>query len=514
MAYCEELKKPTRETRNSRSSDSSDANVFPGTTKTVPKDGLQAPTQQARRRASLIPQRTTSIKSHDVSRPQPRRTAPRSERNVAANIKAAGLQRSQSTKRFEDLKQHEMPGHHRLSSLSCLASEKSRNGPATRSGSPSFSGKRQSALPSSASTRQIALVPIYVLAHAKTKSADGRTSIEAEYINEEPKEAAEKSQDVDNKRRLLTSDGNPKLTHSIRRLEAINATTNVPSADRRLLAVSTQPERPAFSTLQQDFGPKQTPSESRSLIPPHSPDCGTTNRLSPEALASNLELLQLHMLNRSSSATRLQWESSAEKHYRVRFDGLASDHDNMTGREMILQEQVNASAIIAWGSGTENLPIGSKIQKLSRILTDVVDVSHPSGQYTCLLDSFEHWYSNSIGIRQLRGGRVSIHPRVERTLEGIGDGWKAEADNLKSKLLVSQEELVFLGEAHPRSDLTRCLDALLGMLTTMLEEIDVIQAIETRFLHEEENWLKDSLGHIAADLSNGMSLPVKTERHR
>ncbi|MCJ1402478.1 hypothetical protein MMC11_005698 [Xylographa trunciseda] len=500
-------------TKSSRFRDSSDAKEFSSTATADSKIDLQTPAQQAYRRASLIPQRTTSIKSHDVSRPQPRQPACRSDRNVSTTT-VAGLQRSQSTKHFADLKQPEVLGHHRLSSLSCLTPGHPRNGLATRSSAlTSVSRKQQFALPLSASTQPIASCPIYARSQKNFHGAAGPTSVEAGSNNEDGKESAERTQGEDTRRQPLTPNGHPKSTLTTKRLEAVNATADVPSADIRLVTPSAKSRRHAFSALQQEFGPRQVPTELRSRVP-HSPDGGTTNQVSPEAVASILELLQLHMLHRSSIATNRQWESSAEKYYKSRFDGLASDHKSMTCREIILQEQINASAIIAWASGTEDRSIGNKIQKLSQILIDVVDVSGPSGQHTCLLNSFEHWYSNAVRIRQLRGRRGSIHPRIERTLEGIGDGWKAEADHLKSKLLVHQEELVFLGEAHPRSDLIRYLDALLGMLTNMLEELDVIQAIETQFLREEKDWLKDSLGCIAADISSGMSVPVNTGRHR
>ncbi|MCJ1316635.1 hypothetical protein MMC15_001956 [Xylographa vitiligo] len=474
------------------------------------KDDLQASALQARRRTSLIPQRTTSIKSYDVSRPQPGQAASRSERYVSTNIKETGLQRSQSTKHFVDLKQRQMPSHHRLNSLSCLGSETPRNGPAKRSpGATPFAGKRQFALPTS--SQQIASHPVCVLSHTKVNSADAPKSVEAEY--EVANEATGKVQDVDMRRRTLISNGNHlKPTRVLQRLEAVNATNVILSADTRVRAPSAKPDRPAFSALQRDFGTQQAPKGFPCL--PHSPSDGTMNRVSSEALTPNVELLQLHMLHRSSFATKLQWESSAEEHYRTRFDKLASEHENMIGREMNLQEQTNASAIIAWGSGTDNVPVGIKIRKLSRILNDVVEVSDPSGQYTCLLHSFEHWYTHASRIRQLRATRDSSHPHIERNLEGIGDGWKAEADTLRSKLLAYQEELVFLGEAHSKSDLIRCLDAVLGGLTNMLEELDVIQAIETQILHEEENWLKDSLGRIAADLSGSMSVPFNTEPRR
>ncbi|MCJ1283714.1 hypothetical protein MMC26_003045 [Xylographa opegraphella] len=332
--------------------------------------------------------------------------------------------------------------------------------------------------------------------------------------NELANEVIEKPQDVDARRRTLISNGNRReFTQAIQRLEAVSAAEEVLPADSRPHAPSVKLDKPAFSALQQDFRTKQAPRNLHARLPP-SPTSVTSDRLSPEELALNVELLQLHMLHRSSFATQVQWESSAKKYYSNRFEALAADHENMTGREMNLQEQINASAIIAWGSGSDNVSVGSKIRKLSRILNDVVDLSDPSGQYTCLLNSFEHWYNNAFKIRQLRARRDSIHFHTERTLEGIGDGWKAEADTLRSKLLAYQEELILLGEAHPKSDLTRCLDAVLGALTNMLEELDVIRAIETQFLSAEENWLRDSLGRIAADLSSGIFSPSKPGQRR
>ena len=340
-------------------------------------------------------------------------------------------------------------------------------------------------------------------------------SAKAEHGEEEPREAHKKSQTTDARKQSLASNGKSRLMRSTKRLEGTNSEVNMFSADMRIMAIPSKSEKPAFSALQHEFGAKEAPKEPHSQSHLHDiPDDGVIKWSSPEVIASNIELLQLHMLHRSSSATKAQWESSGEKHYRSRFQGLASDHKNMTIRESSFQEQVNASAIIAWGNGKDGLTIGSKIRKLSYILTEVVDASNPDGQYTCLLQSFEHWYSNASMIRQLRERTGSVYSHVEKSLEGIGDGWKAEADILKSKLLSSQTELVLLGEAYPQSDLTRCLDALLGMVTNMLEEIEAVQAIESQMLHDEEDWLKDALRRIAADLSSSISVPVNTEWHR
>ena len=405
-----------------------------------------------------------------------------------------------------------MPTHQRLNSLSCSSSETPGNRLAARSsGATSLFGKRQDALPTS--SQQKALHSIETISHPKMNSADAPKAAEADYKHEVANEVTMKTKHVDSRRRTLISNGdylNPARTS--RRLETENATEDVLPVATGLLVPVAKLNRPAFSALQQDFGTKQLPKELPCL--PHTPNGVTIEQLSPEALVSNLELLQLHMLHRSSFATKLQWESSAEKYYKGRFDELASNHESMTTRERNLQEQVNASAVIAWGNGTDHVSVGLKIRKLSRILNEVVEVSDPSGQYSCLIKSFEHWYSYASRTRQLRATRDGYHPHIDRALEGMGDGWKAEADTLTSKFLTYQEELIFLGDASPKSDLIRCIDAVLGSLTNMLEELDLIQAIESQLLCEEESWLNDSLGRIAAELSSGMSVRANSQRRR
>ena len=221
-----------------------------------------------------------------------------------------------------------------------------------------------------------------------------------------------------------------------------------------------------------------------------------------------LELLQLHMLHRDGAVVQAQWQSSAEQDYRARFHDLARAHHQMTAKERRFQEQVNATAFVAWGSDADGTTIEHKTQILSHTLRETCDLSAPEGSYTRLLRSFEHWYTYARNTRQQRDGSPGSQTVVAAFVESIGDGWKAEAALLRAQLSTFRDDVEGLGDAMPLSDLARCLVALWTQITNMLEELDVIGAIEGDMIHQEAVWMQDAVARLAVDVRHGMGACV------
>ena len=283
----------------------------------------------------------------------------------------------------------------------------------------------------------------------------------------------------------------------------------------RLRSVGSVPvvvgEKPAFSTMQQSFTAKQI---KRHSVAPSSGDPQgeqrASVRLSPEIMKLRLELLQLHMLHRDSSVVHQQWQSSAEDHYRARLEGLAAMHNSLISREHDFQVQVNAAALLAWGPSAAGSPkLDHKLRMLSRILTEAWDLCEPNGEYTCIVEAFEHWYTQACRILEAQHQSSIAFPSPISPMEEIGDGWKAEVALLTSKIHGHKQELGGLGaSAESQSDLARCLIALSAMLENMLDELELLQQIEGEMVLQGSTWTRNTLASIAASVTCGMGGPT------
>ena len=294
----------------------------------------------------------------------------------------------------------------------------------------------------------------------------------------------------------------PSFTPSRQRGQGNTGEERVRSAETPPTPASSEPEKPIFSTLQQHFTPRRapkvpTPSFSTKL----QVEQRVADRQSREYLDLKLELLQLHMLHRNSSATQQEWQHSAENRFRVRFVDLALAHKSLTAREGEFQEQINALAFIAWGSATDGLTIEHKVLLLSSILSEVWDLSEPNGKYSCLLESFEHWHTRARRVLQLQRQPHGSHTGLVSSMEGIGDGWKADVALLQSRIYMFHEQIKALGEVQHQSDLARCLSGISSMLSNMREELDLVQRIEGQVVLQGQTWIEKSIDRLAADVT-------------
>lgn len=292
------------------------------------------------------------------------------------------------------------------------------------------------------------------------------------------------------------------FTPSRQRGQGITGQERVRSAEAAPVTESSEPEKPAFSTLQQHFTPKRAPKDpAQSFSSKLQAEQHTADRLSLEYVELKLELLQLHMLHRNSSTIQQEWQCSAEDRFRARFVALALAHKSLTAKEGEFQEQINASAFIAWGSGTDGLTVEHKVLVLSSILSEVWDLSEPNGKYSCLLESFEHWHTGACRVLELQRQPNGSHTGLVSSMEGIGDGWKAEVALLQPRIHMFHEQIRALGEVQPQSDLARCLSGISSMLSNMMEELDLVQRIEGQVVLQGQTWMKKSIDRLAADVT-------------
>ena len=274
-------------------------------------------------------------------------------------------------------------------------------------------------------------------------------------------------------------------------------------------------QRPTFSALQQHYSPKKTDS----IVSGKAQETATPRLQSPqynrETLESKLELLHLHMMHRDSAVVQQQWQDSAEESYKRQFMDLAALDSNLDNREVEHLEQLNATAILAWCNGSEEATIERKMRILSTIVEEAWSISRPSGKCTLVIQAFEHWYARASEVHSQRTGKDNISNDHIHILEGLGDGWKAEVVSLHGQILQTADSLLRLGEVEHQSDLARCITVLSEMLKNMLEELEMVQLIESQIVQQEKVWVESSINKIASGLRDEPSTnTARTGRRR
>ncbi|KAI8937519.1 hypothetical protein NX059_005237 [Plenodomus lindquistii] len=253
--------------------------------------------------------------------------------------------------------------------------------------------------------------------------------------------------------------------------------------------------RPAFSTLQQHFTPRKTGKAPTATFLHPVPLTGPQT-LPPEISNLQTELLQLHLLHQSCDDVHKQWELSAKKIFRTRFEEVASLHQTMLEHERAGQEQKNLQSLIEWSSGSSSMGLAEHVQALSEPLHELPSLVEPGGRLQKLVSEFEHWNS---WVQEVRRARQDASGSMAglRTIEGLGDSWKAESAALVRKLTSFLRALDSLDVPAAGSSLLLIVDSCKALLGGILEELHVMQTLEADLVTKERFWVEDRLKLIA-----------------
>ena len=264
--------------------------------------------------------------------------------------------------------------------------------------------------------------------------------------------------------------------------------------------------RPNSSIPQNCFASKTLKVEMQN------PNANSQPRNRIEALNDSIklysELLQLHLIHSYSSEVQVQWQRSAEAKYRLLYDGLSREHANVKHQEYRLQREVNMTALVSWCIGMGTAKASRAIGTLSDVVTETFDMVASDGKYTRTLETFEYWYAQACMVQQQRNENITTEAPIT-ILEGIGDGWKAEAVNLGLRAITLLDRLRTLEMVQERSegsDLARLARVLTTTLCNMVQELDTLQAIEVRIVSRERSWINSSLDQIATDMNSTLGI--------
>ncbi|KAK4694765.1 hypothetical protein P7C71_g2867, partial [Lecanoromycetidae sp. Uapishka_2] len=217
-----------------------------------------------------------------------------------------------------------------------------------------------------------------------------------------------------------------------------------------------------------------------------------------------MELTQLHLLHRSAPSIQFQWEQSAKDHFQQHFTTLCERHVEL--KEIAQQQQtlINQLALVQWSHGKTGSQITEKVQTLSRNITDVCLLLDEDGKYARILEIFEEWFSQVLRLREERETKSERKKGRKGLdfLEGIGDGWKAEAMVLERELTYCLRELKEFGTVPEGSSLGRVVKLYGRLVANLIEELDVVQWIENEVMVREGAWVESTIHKLASNVSN------------
>ena len=257
---------------------------------------------------------------------------------------------------------------------------------------------------------------------------------------------------------------------------------------------------PDFSVRQQHFSPE------KAIVGVSVPDNTSGTYAGVKIVVTNLqvELLQLHVMHRQAHEVQRQWEESAKRSLGARFADLSGRHAEI--KYMMHQQQIllNQLTLAEWCQGTPSSRLAEKVQQLSRNLEQMNALLEPDGKYSHILGVFESWLTRA---QSVRAGRMSSGERQQQHwnfVDGIGDGWKAEAMVLERELVYCRRELADFGAVRAASSLGRIISLHQTLITNLLEELDVIQWIESHLINHESAWLEGTVENLAMHIEKSM----------
>ena len=253
--------------------------------------------------------------------------------------------------------------------------------------------------------------------------------------------------------------------------------------------------RPEFSAMQQHFSPKDTIQLNPSTL---SSQPSTDTSPSSDVFRLQMELAQLHLLHRSVLSVQAQWEKSAKISLEHQFSALYERHVEL--KEIAYQQQtlINQIALVRWSQGRSGAQISEKVLLLSHSISEICNLLGLGGKYTHILEVFESWFTQALRVRSQREPHGLGNVRDLDLIDGIGDGWKAEAMVLERELTYSVRDLECFGNVFGTSNLCRILSMYRKLVMGLLEELDLVQWIENEIMSQETVWIESTIHNLAS----------------
>lgn len=239
---------------------------------------------------------------------------------------------------------------------------------------------------------------------------------------------------------------------------------------------------------------------------PSAPSQDASGQLSAGTLHLQAELLQLHLLHERSAATEEQWERSAERKLRRKFDATTAAHRALRAKERRVQEHASKSALQEWAASTTSLGFAEDVQTLAAALREPPALLAGGGRYARLADEYEAWIDRSGIARGRRGPTAADEPDALRLARGLGDAWKAENASLTRKLAVLARSVERVAPPAEGSGIAAVLGCCRGLLGGMLAGLRTMLEIEAEVVAWGKERVEADLAAVARDMEASLDV--------
>ena len=269
--------------------------------------------------------------------------------------------------------------------------------------------------------------------------------------------------------------------------------------------------RPTPSDIQYHLSPKKTVLADSSTLSSSQSTCRDATP-SGDIFHLQMDLAQLHLLHRSLFPVQMQWEKSARVLLEHQFSALYERHIEL--KEVAHQQQtlMNQFSLVQWSQGRSGPQIAEKVHLLSQNVSDICSLLDLDGKQSHILKIFESWFTQALRVRGQRESNSQKSGRNLEFVEGIGDGWKAEAMVLERELTYSARDLEGFGEVSSISGLARLLSTYRKLVSGLLEELDLIQWIENEIMAQEASWIERTIRDLASNVSDNIGSMCVNQR--
>ena len=266
------------------------------------------------------------------------------------------------------------------------------------------------------------------------------------------------------------------------------AARSLPGAKTRLSSIS----KPQFSTYQQHFSPRKQSLQAEPIIAP--PITCHVNTDFTQATALQDELLQLEWMYLSAHKTLQEWMESGERNISEQHKKYFQEVRNVKKIEQNQQSRINSVALRDWLAMDTSKLSSQKVESLSQCVQTLTDLAQPYERLSDVLAQFEAWYDDMLDTLGNRSGNSqSQHARFLRPL---GQAWAETSATLAREFECCLRNLDLLGSVDGSSGLGLVLDSHARFTKGILDELNVMQLIQSMVLQQEDDWITREISRL------------------
>lgn len=301
--------------------------------------------------------------------------------------------------------------------------------------------------------------------------------------------ASKEAPSTTHKNATLTERTSPDQEQSRSQRSSLNTTTSK--------SISNQPTRPAFNTLQQHYTPKKAAKPpTLSIIAASPTKNANVNVLSSETMRLQTELLELHLLHRTSAEIQRQWEQSAESTLHHQYEEVAERYRALRFDQRKAQEQTDLQALREWGASHDICSFSKKVELLSHTLQDLGNIDKTGGKFALAITTFERWIVLSESVQDLGQSIDAGYAQGTEFLEGLGEDWRAEVATLETRLASRALDLKRLGQPLQGSSIAYLVQICTTSVMQMSEELKTMREIECEVLAKQAAGIRQAIDCI------------------